>query len=88
MVKDYQRLWRDVTSANNETQAVRSLAEILIDKEGRGFISSLKRKDAELCIEVLDRVSCDLHLPFVVLGGFDRGLRGTSSKLPRNNTSS
>ena len=90
MVDDYQRLWRGVTSASNETQAVRTLAEILIDKEGRDFVSRLKRKDAELCIEVLDRVSCHPHRlsSFVLLGGFARGLRGTSSKPPRNSVSS
>jgi len=63
MAKDYQRLWRDVTSANDDGEAVRILAEIVLDKEGRAFISNLERDDAELCIEILDRVSHDLYLP-------------------------
>ena len=63
MSKDYQRLWKDVTSATDEAKAVRTLAEILVDKEGRAFASRLERKEAELCIEILDRVSRDFHLP-------------------------
>lgn len=62
MAKDYQRLWEDVTNANGEAQAVRTLAKILTDKEGRGFISSLERRDAGLCIEILDRVSYRVYL--------------------------
>ena len=61
MPKNYQRLWKEVTSAIDEAKSVRILAEILVDKEGRAFISRLERKDAELCIEILDRVSRDLH---------------------------
>ena len=34
---------------------------VVLDKEGRVFVSGLKRNDAELCIEILDRVSCDPH---------------------------
>ena len=65
MVKDYRRLWKDVTNTIDEARAVRTLADILADKEGRTFISRLEHKDAELCIEILDRVSHDLHLlPF------------------------
>ena len=62
MAKDYQRLWKYVTSAADETKAVRTLAQILVDKEGRDLISRLERKEAELCIEILDRVSRDLDL--------------------------
>ena len=62
MTKDYQKLWKGVTSTIDEARAVRTLVEILIDKEGRTFVSRLDRKDAELCIEVLDRVSRDLCL--------------------------
>ncbi|KAF9643193.1 kinase-like protein [Thelephora ganbajun] len=54
MVKDYGRLWKDVTNATDEGKVVRTLAEILSDKEGREFVSDLKHKDAELCIEILD----------------------------------
>jgi len=65
MAKNYQRLWEEVTSGIDDAKSVRTLAEILVDKEGRAFISHLAHKDAELCIEILDHVSCDLYLfPF------------------------
>ena len=60
MAKDYSQLWKNVTSARDEGKAVRTLAEILVDREGRTFIGTLKRADAELCIEVLDHVSLSL----------------------------
>ena len=63
MAKDYPRLWKDVTSASDEGKAVRTLAEILEDREGRIFIANLNRGDAELCIEILDHVSLDLIRP-------------------------
>jgi hypothetical protein len=62
MAKDYRRLWKEVTSTTDKPKAVRILAEILVDKEGRASISRLERKEAELCIEILDHVSCDPHL--------------------------
>jgi len=75
MAKDYQRLWKDVTSTNNEGKAVRTLADILLDKEGRTFISNLARKDAELCIEILDHVSRNPYLlPSCRLRWFRQGL--------------
>ncbi|KAF9645811.1 kinase-like protein [Thelephora ganbajun] len=55
MAKIYQQLWKAVTDASGEAKAVRILAEILADKEGRDFISHLKINDAKLCIEILDR---------------------------------
>lgn len=65
MAKDYRQLWKDVTSTGDEGKAVRTLGEILLDKEGRIFISNLERKDAKICIEVLDHVSRDQYLlPF------------------------
>ena len=63
MAKDYQRLWRDITRTIDEGNTVQALAEILLDQEGRTFISQLGRRDAELCIEILDYVSRDLCLP-------------------------
>ena len=63
MVRDYQRLWKDVTSTIDEVQAIRTLVGILADKEGRAFISRLEGKDAELCIGILDHVRRDLHSP-------------------------
>ena len=63
MAKDYLRLWRDITNASDEGEAIRTLAEILVDREGRTFITNLKRGDAELCIEILDYVSLSLIRP-------------------------
>jgi len=63
MATDYRRLWMDVANPTDEAQAVRTLAEILRDKEGKVFISRLDRKDAELCIEILGNVGPDLHSP-------------------------
>jgi hypothetical protein len=62
MAKDFQQPWKNVTSANDEASAVRVLAGILTEKEGRAFVSRLERKDAEFCIEILDRVSWDSRL--------------------------
>ena len=59
MAKNYQQLWKDVASTSDEGKAVRTLAEIALDKEGRTFILELERGAAELCIEILDRVSRD-----------------------------
>ena len=62
MPRDYPQLWKTVTSTSDEGRAVRTLVEIVLDKEGKAFILNLKRKDAELCIEILDRVSRELYL--------------------------
>ena len=62
MVKDYRWLWQGVANASDQGEAVRTLAEILLDEEGRTFISSLERTDAELCIEIMDLVSRDPRL--------------------------
>ena len=74
MTKDYRRLWKDVTYAINKGEAVRMLSTILVDKEGRASVSRLKRKDAELCIEILDYVRCDPRLarppPHMVSSGY------------------
>ena len=43
MAKDYQQFWKDATNANDEGEAVRILAGILLDKEGMAFISNLER---------------------------------------------
>ena len=90
MAKNYQPLWEGVTSAEDEAGAIRILAEILADKEGRGFISRLERKDAKLCIELLDHVSRDLYSPrpLVVSDGFVRASHNTNSEPPRNRHSS
>lgn len=63
MTKNYEELWKGVTDATSAAQAVRTLGEILADKEGRVFIARLGSKDAELCIEILDDVSHELCFP-------------------------
>ena len=89
MAKDYQQLWQGVTNASGEAKAVRILAEILTDKEGRTFISSLDApRDVGLCVEILDRVGCHLDPSFVVSDGFSRAFKITTSGLQRNKASS
>ena len=63
MVNGYQQLWKGIASGTNEAEAVSVLAKVLADEEGRGFISLLERKEAELCIGILDRVSRKLRFP-------------------------
>jgi hypothetical protein len=78
VVTDCRPLWKNVVSASasgDEGKAVQILAKILLDKEDRASISKLERKDAELCIEILDHVSRDLHpLPSRYLRYFHQGL--------------
>ena len=62
MATDYQRLWKGVTDAADEDEAVHTLVKIVLDKEGRAFLSNFGRADATLCIEILDNVSLDKHL--------------------------
>jgi len=62
MAENYQPLWKDVTSANDGGEAVRTLAGTVLNREGRAFVSDLERNDAKLCIEVLDCVSRDPYL--------------------------
>lgn len=62
MAKDFQRLWKGVTTAEDEAAAVRALAEMLIEKDGRAFVSCFERKNAEFCIDILDRVSSNSYL--------------------------
>jgi len=63
MAKNYRRLWEGVAKATDDVEAVRALAEIVVDKQGRAFTLDLKHEEAELCVETLDYVSCDLSLP-------------------------
>ena len=84
MAKDFQRLWKDVTGAEDEAAAVRALAEILVQKDGRAFVSRLENKYTDFCIDLLDRVSHDLHTqppltPRIVWPGY----RNTRSQNPR-----
>jgi len=46
MSKDYPQLWKTVTSTSDEGRAVRTLVEIVVDKEGKTFVLNLERKDA------------------------------------------
>jgi hypothetical protein len=88
MAKDYKRLWAHVTGTTDESEAVRTLTEILADRDGRVFISRLERKEAELCIDILDHVSRDLDLlSFTLSGGFIRASQSTDSNPPRNRLS-
>ena len=62
MEKDYQQLWEAVINALGEAKT-RALAEIVVDREGRVFVSGLDHEAAKLCFEILDSVGCNLHLP-------------------------
>jgi len=63
MTKDYQQLWEDVTNATNEATAVQTLAEIVVDSDGRAFTLGLESEDVAMCIETLDHVGCSRGLP-------------------------
>ena len=67
MVKNYWGLWEGVASTSDEGKAVRTLTQILVDREGSAFISSLELGDAELCIGILYHVSlssiCRIRFP-------------------------
>jgi len=90
MADVYQQLWKAAASTNDEGKAVRTLARILLDKEGRSFILRLERNDAELCVELLDRVSPDLYLPssFAASDGFFRASQSITSGPRRSRLSS
>ena len=83
MSKDFRKLWKDVINTTDEGKAVRTLAEILVDREGRGFISRLERNDIELCIEILDHVCPDLRLPPSPLSDGFSGYRKTQTQYRR-----
>ena len=63
MAESYPQLWNSVANTNDKAEAVLALSKISTDKGGRDFIVSLGREEVQLCINVLDRVSFDLHLP-------------------------
>ena len=56
MSVNFTRLWKKARAAPNETEFVRSLAEILSSRDGRKFILTLNQEDAEQCIEIMDQV--------------------------------
>jgi len=63
VAKNCQRLWVATTNATDKTQAAQTLANILADRDGEGFVSNLDSADVKLCIEILSNVSPDLRLP-------------------------
>jgi len=76
MTGDYQRLWEGATSATDEAQAVRALAGVLANKDGRAHVSHLDSSDAERCIEILSNVSRDLYLPLLLPHTVRQGIAG------------
>jgi len=52
MTKDYGNIWNHVIGTTDEGGAVRALAEILADKEGRDFVFLLGPEDSGLCAEI------------------------------------
>lgn len=58
MADDFNKLWKKVRAAAtvDEAESVRTLAKILLSKDGRAFVLNLKQSDAVLCIEILDHV--------------------------------
>jgi len=65
MARDYRQLWEGVvvSGQSDEAKADRTLTEIVMEKEGRAFISDLDRAQAGLCIEMLSRVGFNRCLP-------------------------
>lgn len=57
MVVDFNKLWKNARTTVDEAESVRTLAKILSSTDGRTFISNLEPLEAELCIDILDRVS-------------------------------
>lgn len=72
-ITDPVELWGKIRTVG-EAESIRILAEILVYREGRNLILGLEHKDAELCIEILDRVSRDPYpIPsFAVSDSFPR----------------
>lgn len=60
---EFARLWAQVVHSTSVSDSVRILAQVLVQRDGRTFISHLKPKDAELCIELLGHVSHGFHYP-------------------------
>ena len=64
MAIDYQQMWNDAVCTRDKAKAIQTLSGVLVEKEGRVFISRLDTQNAELCVEILDDVSRrDLHSP-------------------------
>ena len=85
----YQVLWEDVTNATSEAEAVQALAKIVVDKHGRAFALCLELMAAELCVEILDYVSCGLcPSPFAAVDDLFRASQSAISDHPRGALSS
>ncbi|KAF9644384.1 kinase-like protein [Thelephora ganbajun] len=54
MAIDFNKLWKEARTTEDEAGSVRALAKILSSKDGRTFILNLEQTEAELCIEILD----------------------------------
>ncbi|KAF9789247.1 kinase-like domain-containing protein [Thelephora terrestris] len=87
MATDFNSLWKEART-QNETEFVRTVAQILASKEGRKFILTLGRADAELCVEILDHALSTRNLlrtsekqPFF---GTLRRLSGKHALLPES----
>ena len=87
MDKNFQQLWDDVKSANDEAEAIRALAEIVTEKAGRVFVSQFEREDAKYCIDALGRVSRypRSQRSFSFSDIFIRASQETTSKPPSKN---
>jgi len=81
MAKDYQQLWKGVADATDKTEAVRTLADIVADVDGRTFALGLELEGVRLCIETLDSVGRNLCLPLSLSQMVSSGHRRTQ---PRN----
>ena len=67
MTVDFNGLWMEARTAQNEAGAVRALAQIVSSKEGRAFILGLELADGVLCIEILDHVRSKHPSPSTML---------------------
>lgn len=75
MDKDYRQLWEAAADSTDKIKAVRCLAKILAKDKERHFISDVGKEGAELCIDILNYVSCYLFLsPFDASDGLCQAL--------------
>ena len=63
MAERYSQLWNGIASTTINPEIPLALSKISNDRASGDFILSLGCEEAKLCINVLDRVSFDLHLP-------------------------
>ena len=66
MVTDFNKLWKKARASTDEAESIRTLAKILSSKDSRAFILDLKPQDAEFCIEILDHVSPNPRLRYLM----------------------